>query len=51
MGIVGRYFGKKYLRMVIYFILTKSKFLKVEFEGLIESFALVKLQIRVSRVT
>lgn len=42
---------KKYLRMVIYFILTNSKFLKVELEGLIESCASAKLQIRVSRVT
>ena len=37
--------------MVIHFVLTNSKFLKVELEGLIESSASVKLQIRVSRVT
>lgn len=35
----------------MYFILTNTKFLKVELEGLVESFASVKLQIRVSRVT
>ena len=33
---------KKNLRMVIHFILTNSKFLKVELEGLIESSASVK---------
>lgn len=44
MSIVGRKFGKKKnnLRVVIHFILTNSKFLKVELEGLIESSASIE---------